>query len=304
MPLANEYEKLLQYLENQKPNKKTIKPDIKEEKSKKFKLEEYKNIPTVQHYKKPKKSTSKFFNVNDFEELMRKKLIEKHISYQNYERPYISVSELYNCLRQNYFVRKKYQIDIRKQYNFSYLYFIQHVGNTIHDVIQELYNFDESEKTVLSEKFKVKGRVDSIKGSTVFEIKSIDSSKFKGKAIKEHIFQGMVYAYILNTEYNYNIKNITIIYVIRTLKSIHPIDIDMDMKLGENLITRAPLLLDALNKNSIIDPIGATKEQCKWCSFRDKFCKNESYNQIKPPFIKNKKLKEEVEIQPKVKFLL
>ncbi len=298
MTLTSEYGKLLEYYENQE-SKKKVKKQIKTKKL----LEEYKDLPTIQHYKKDKKNTSNFFNVVKLEELMRQKLIKEHLSYQNYERPYISVGELYQCLRKNYYVRKKYKIDIRKQYNFSYLYLINKVGTTIHDIIQDVYDFDEDEKTILSEKFKVKGRTDAIKDSTLFELKSIDQSKFKGKAIKEHIFQGMVYAYILNTEYNYDIKNITIIYIIRTLKKIHPIDIEVDMKLGEKLISRAPLLLDALKKNIVIDPIGATEEQCKWCSYK-KYCKNDKYKKIKPLYIKDKKIKEKVETKSKVKFLL
>jgi len=300
MTLSSEYEKLLQYYESQEPKKKEKPAVVRKEKTI---LEEYKDLPTVQHYKKDKKSTSKFFNVSKFEELMRQKLIEEHLSYQNYERPYISVGELYQCLRKNYYVRKKYKIDIRKQYNFSYLYLINKVGTRIHDIIQDVYDFDEDEKTILSEKFKVKGRTDAIKASTLFELKSIDESKFKGKAIKEHIFQGMVYAYILNTEYGYDIKNITIIYIIRTLKKIHPIDIEVDMKLGETLMSRAPLLIDALKKNLVIDPIGASDEQCKWCSYK-KYCKKDSYSKIKPPYIKDKKIKEKVESKSKVKFLL
>jgi len=300
MTLASEYEKLINYYESQEPKKKVKKQVIRKEKKL---LEEYKDLPTVQHYKKDNKSTSKFFNVSKFEELMRQKLIEEHLSYQNYERPYISVGELYQCLRKNYYVRKKYKIDIRKQYNFSYLYLINKVGTRIHDIIQDVYDFDEDEKTILSEKFKVKGRTDAIKASTLFELKSIDESKFKGKAIKEHIFQGMVYAYILNTEYDYDIKNITIIYIIRTLKKIHPIDIEVDMKLGETLMSRAPLLIDALKKNIVIDPIGASDEQCKWCSYK-KYCKKDSYNKVKPPYIKDKKIKEKVETKSKVKFLL
>lgn len=299
MSLSNEYEKILKYLEDQKSDKKKDLPVKKKLKKKKTIIEEFKDLPTVQHYNKKNISIkSNFFDVNNFEDLMRKKLIKDHETYQNYERPYISVSELYNCLRKNYYTRKKYKVDLRKQYNFSYLYLIQKIGNAIHDVLQELYNFDECEKTVLSEKYKVKGRVDSIKDSTIYEIKSIDPSKFKGNYIEEHKLQGMIYAYLLNTEYNYNIKNITIIYVLRTLKKIFPIDIKVDMKIGEKYVTRAPLLIDALNKNEIIDPIGATAEQCKWCPFKNKFCDKEIKTNIKI------KQKEKIKTGTKSQFLL
>jgi len=297
MSLANEYEQLLKYLETEQPNKKKIKPVIKKESSEKI-IEEFKDIPTTQHYSKVKKETSKFFSINYFEDLMRKKLIEEHISYQNYNRPYISVSELYNCMRNNYFYRKKYQVDLNKEYRFAYLYLINKVGNTVHKVIQELYQFKEVEKVVLSEKYKIKGKVDGVDLNTVYEIKTIDVDDIKKTPVKEHIFQGMIYAYILNTEYKYKIKNVTLIYVTRNLKRIYPIDIKLDMKLGEKFVVRAPLLKDALSKNKVIDPIGATQEMCKWCSFKDKYCN------VKIP--KNNKIKQKEKIvhKPKSQFLL
>ena len=304
MALQNEYEKLLRYLENEKnaagpvPSKVERKKEIKKKKAsvntkkllEEATIDDFKDIP---HTHAPTEKGSEGFSVLEFESMMRSKLIEQYKTSQSYDRPYISCSELYNCLRQSYYARKRYQIDIKSQFKFAYLYLIQKVGNTIHDIFQSLYNFSEVEKTVVSEKFKVKGRIDAIKGSNIYELKSIDPGKFKGKYIKEHYFQGLVYAYILNTEYDYDIKTITIIYILRDLKTIRAFDLPVDMKLAEKFLQRGPILLTALESNTPPEPIGAVKDSCTWCPYQQ-FCEKDAYKHVRPPFMKKPQPKKEV----------
>jgi CRISPR/Cas system-associated exonuclease Cas4 (RecB family) len=300
--LSNEYEKLLRYLENEKgatspvKNKKERKKEIKKAKAsvttkqilEESTIDDFIEIP---HTHNQVEKGSDGFSVLEFESMMRSKLVEKYKTSQTYERPYISCSELYNCLRQSYYTRSRYQIDITSQFKFSYLYLIQKIGDVIHDIFQKLYNFSEVEKTVVSEKFKVKGRVDAIKGSNLYEIKSIDPKKYKGTFIKEHWFQGLIYAYILIDEYGYTIDKITIIYVLRDLKTVRAFDLDVDLKLAEKFLQRAPVLLTALAANVPPDPIGATKESCQWCPYKD-YCVKDETVQLVPPFTKKKKNKD------------
>ncbi len=328
MALANEYEKLLRYLEKQeprkgasntspsaKPKKEPTKKELASQNTKKLleeaTIDDFTDLPTV-HINKGNQSKS--FDVIKFENLMRSKLIEEYKTRQSYERPYISVSELYVCLRQNYYVRKRYQVDVKSQYRFAYLYLIQKVGNLLHEIFQDLYNFDEVEKSVVSEKFKVKGRLDAIKGKVIYEIKSIDPPKFKGTYFKEHLFQGIIYAYILKTEYDYEIDNLTIIYVLRDLKTIQAFDIEIDMKLAESFLARGPILLSALDENVVPEVIGATKDQCNWCPYK-RFCEDDGFNKITPPYKKKAQKKKKVEVKkivqeqpkkkvPEAKFLL
>jgi CRISPR/Cas system-associated exonuclease Cas4 (RecB family) len=310
MALANEYEQLLRYLESQNsanssPSKTKVerKQEIKKAKAsvntkkllEEATIEDFQDIP---HIHAATEKGSDGFSVLEFESMMRSKLIEEYKTSQSYERPYISCSELYNCLRQSYYARKRYQISVSSQFKFSYLYLIQKVGNTIHEIFQNLYNFSEVEKTVVSEKFKVKGRVDAIKGSHLYEIKSIDPQKFKGTFIKEHYFQGLVYAYILITEYDYKIDSITIIYVLRDLKTVRAFDLEVDLKLAEKFLQRAPILLTALESNTPPEPIGAVVDSCQWCPYKE-YCKKDSYNKIAPPFLKKKKESKVVIKQPK-----
>jgi CRISPR/Cas system-associated exonuclease Cas4 (RecB family) len=294
--LSNEYQNLLKYFDSQKQRKSPAK-EVLEKKVKKIEtetsetkklLEESKihsYIPGETFKKLPE---SKGFSIQKFETMMRSKLIEEHKKSQSYERPYISVSELTNCLRQCYYFRMRYPINLNKLYNFSYLFLMQKVGNKIHDVVQEIYGFSEIEKTIVSERFKVKGRVDGIQESFLFEIKSLDANKVVNTYIKEHYLQGLIYAFILNTEYEYKIETITIIYVKRDLKTVIPFDLPVDYKLAESLLNRAPILKSALESHQIPDPFGAIKEHCQYCLFKEQ-CKNDNPTEILQPFARKKK---------------
>lgn len=309
--LNNAYEKLLNYYDSQPKKKPPVKEPVAKKVEKKEKASfdtkkfiEDSKIPAYVPGPIPEKSKSKSFDVQRFESMMKTKLIEEHKKIQSYERPYISVTEICGCLRQSYYVRMRYPVNLNDQFMFSYLYLIQKIGNKIHEVIQELYDFSEIEKTILSEKYKVKGRIDGIRESFIHEIKSIDDSKFKNTFIREHYFQGLVYAYILNTEYNYNITTITIIYVMRNLKRIVPFDIPIDNQLAQSLLSRAPILLSSIKTSQVPDPFGATKEMCTFCLFKNQ-CKKDIVNEVKQPFIKekNKEAKKEAD-DKKTAFLL
>jgi len=219
---------------------------------------------------------------------MRAKLIDQHKKMQSYDRPYISVTELFNCLRKTYYVRKKYEIDISKEYNFSYLYMINKVGNTVHDLIQGLYDHTEVEKTLISEKYKTKGRVDGIRDNFLLEYKTIDESKFKGKYLPMHYFQGMIYAYILNSEYGYKIDTITIVYIIRNLKRIIPFDLPLDNEKAKLFLKFGPLLINCLKNDIVPETINSDKEQCHWCQYK-KYCDKEKNTITKPKEEKNAK---------------
>ena len=301
MTASNEYSRLLDYLDEHipTPKVKVSKKEVKIHNAKvetKRILEESSELFSDVSWK-TNNSSSKGFNVNVFESLMRTKLIDDYKKLESYERPYISVSELYKCIRQNYYIRMRVPVDIKKQFNFSYLYLIQKIGNGVHDIIQDLYNFTETEKTIISQNYKVKGRVDAIKERFIYEFKTIDPSKFKGKYFKEHYYQGLIYSYILNTEYNYNIDTIVIVYIPRDLKRIVPIDLPIDNSIAESFLNRAPILLSSLSSKIPPDPLGSTSEQCKWCLYKE-YCKKDETS-ITQPFLKTKKPKSKSKVKPK-----
>ena len=306
--LTNEYEKLLSYLNANLPetpitrkSERQVKTKPKVEVSKKETIKKstqqliedsqiHGYIPPSENPIFQQQNKSVGFDVVAFEKGMRQKLIEEYKKTQTYERPYISVTEICSCLRAGYYNRLKYKIELKRKFNFSYLYLIQRVGNTIHDVVQGLYNFNEIEKTIVSETFKVKGRVDGIRESYLYELKSIDVEKFKGKYIDEHYQQGLIYAYILNTEYDYNIKKIVIVYFMRNLKKVVPFDLPLDNSRAKSLLDRAITLKSSIDKNEVPDPIGATNDQCHWCLFKT-YCQSDKCKQVLQPWEKPKKVK-------------
>ena len=312
--LNNEYEKLLSYLDANLPKpgadrsvaRRKNRGQVKDSKKESLKKSAQKLIEDSQiHSYIPPSENPIFKQVNKsigfdivvFEQMMRQRLIDEHKKIQTYERPYISVTELTSCSRAVYYNRMKYKIDLKQKFNFSYLYLIQRVGHEIHTVVQDLYNFNESEKTIVSETYKVKGRVDGIRESYLYELKSIDEGKFNGKYLDEHYQQALIYAYILNTEYDYNIKKITIVYFMRNLKKVVSFDLPLDDSLAKSLLERAIILKSSIEKTEVPDPVGATDEQCHWCLFRS-YCEADKCKTVLQPWEKTQKVKTKKKTSP------
>lgn len=99
------------------------------------------------------------------------------------------------------------------------------------------------------------------------------------------------YNYILNTEYDYKIDTITIIYVMRNLKKIIPFDLPIDNILAKSMLDKALLLKDSLNSLQVPDPFGATEETCKFCLY-NKYCEKDNYEKTIQPSKEKIKLEE------------
>lgn len=315
MDLHNEYETLLNYLENLsessvKAEENTglhnsgFKPQDIESASDKTKklLEECQDLPSMDTPYRPK--SSKGFNVERYKSLMRSKLIDDYKKSQSYERPYIGVLELVSsCVRKTFYERSKYPVDSKQLFTFPYLFLIQRVGDSVHDSILSVYDFGEINKTIVSEKYRVKGKADALKENVVYELKTIDYDKFTNNYLVVHYYQGLIYAYILNTEYNYSIDTVTLVYQFRDKLKYDPIpfDVPVDFKLAESLLERANVIHNSLTRKEVPDVIGSDEEQCKYCLYKKNCEKDES--RIIQPF----KPKEEIQVQkekPKTVFLL
>lgn len=300
--MNSKYENLLKYLEKhetvaakpEKPKKilepkEEKKPDKKESqrsrinKITKEMIEETEVFSYVPAHVK-KKYPTEGFNVRLLEEKFVKKMIEDHKRIQSYERPYISVTEILNCLRSCYYFRKKYSINIKSKFNYPFLYIRRKVGDSVHEAIQDVYNFDETEKTVISEKFPVKGRLDGLIDSYVIDFKPSD--KMKDEVDPKHYDQGNIYATILNTEYGYSIEKVIIVYYILNFKDMQVFVDKVDLKRGLGFLNRGKLLKEHLDNNTLIDPIGATEKECRYCSYI-KYCEKDQYKKVAPPKVKN-----------------
>jgi len=260
---GNEFSKLLKYLESKNNSAKNVKIE-------KSSFKDFEDIPTIKRFKR---KPSKGFDVSRFESLMVKKLEEAHNRILNYERPYISVTELCGCLRKSYFFRLKYKET--NSFVFPYLDLINYIGNKVHSYVLNLYGYDEIEKNILSEKYKVKGRCDAVSNKNILvELKTDDTNKFyKRKTyVKQHYYQSLIYSYILNTEHNYNIQTITLVYFLRNLKDAIPFDLEVDNKLAKSFLDNALLLRNCINKREIVDPINSTEGECVFCPYKE-ICK-------------------------------
>ncbi len=260
------------------PKKQEVKYSADEvsEKTKKF-LEESKEKKDVTLTEE-----SVGFDVKKFESLMRNRLVEGYKKTQSYVRPNITVLELFSCMRKNYYARMHYTVDVKELFRFAYLDMINEVANSIHDYIQEVYGFEETQKSIVSEKYKVKGKLDGYKNGFVYEIKTLDEGKFFGNYFPDHYNQGLVYAYILNTEYSYKVHTITIVYVMRdNIRKIVPFDIKVDSDAAKKFLERAPYLLNCIAKKTVAEPVAAVKEQCDFCPYM-KYCKEDPSSISKP----------------------
>jgi len=228
-----------------------------------------------------KKYPTEGFNIRLFEEKLVKKLVEKHKKLQSYERPYIAVSELLYCLRSCYYYRKKYSIDLKKKFGFPYVYLKQRVGNAIHDAVQDVYGFDEVEKTVISQKFQVKGRLDAL-NDDIYVIDFKPSEDFKSEVDLKHFDQGNIYATILNTEYDYSVKKVVIVYYLLNFKNMQIFVSDVDLNRGLEFLKRGKQLKDHLDNNLVIDPIGATEKDCQFCPYVE-YCDKDKFKSVAPP---------------------
>jgi len=292
--IVSEYDQLLSYLKKHEPKTGTQEKEINEKQHRKKLQKDTKKL-LDSCIESPKKSKNKKFNfskkddtgfdVEKFESLMRSKLIDESKRLQSYDRPYISVTEVISCIRKSYYQRQKYTIDIKSQYRFAYVSLITHVGDAVHNFIQDLYDFEEVEKTIISEKYKVKGRIDGLRGKYLIEIKTIDEDKFKGTYIPQHYHQGLVYTDILNNEYNYSISTITIVYVLRNLKKIYPFDLPYKPSLSSSFLDNAVILRQALASKKTPEPMNANKEQCRFCPYI-KYCMKDGSSKIELPFNK------------------
>ena len=303
--MNNEYDKLLEYLDSLKETDKKPVPKKEEVKAESVsktidKIIEESQISDIFEVPQSTKSTAGF-DVTRFENLMRAKLIDEYKKMQSYERPYISVGELFSCMRSNYYARLKYQVDVKDLFKFSYLKLMQEVGNTVHSVVQSVYDFSETEKTIVSEKYGVKGRLDALKETFIYEIKTLDEDKFSGTYRPDDYQQGNIYATILNNEYNMNINTVVLLYFFRNNLKKRPavFEIKVNGKEAESYLLKGKKLQNYIVKKEVPDVGDATEEQCRYCLFK-KFCEKDE-SKIEKPF---KKINEKIIEKPKTVFLM
>jgi CRISPR-associated protein Cas4 len=263
---SNEFDQLIKFIDDNKKDTNDLLNDINQ-------LEEYST-------KYKELNTTNGFDVKQFKSRLKQELINEHIRKQNYDRPNISITELLECPRRIYYERKKYDIDLRNSFNFVYLGLAAEIGNTNHKFIQDNYDFTEIEKTIISENYKTKGRVDAIKNNFLYEIKPVDQKNIKNAFNIKHLQQCSIGAYILNNEYNYRIDTITIIYYIRDNFRKDPISFDYkyDEKIGISFLEKALDLHKCLENNKLPEKSN-NKNDCEYCLYKN-YCLSDEKKSI------------------------
>jgi len=230
-----------------------------------------------------KKPTVQGFDIDELQDNMRKQLINDFNRSKKYIKKYIYVSELILSPRIVFYNRKNISIDLQEEFKFSNLYLIRKVGNAVHSAIQKIYKFDEVEKTVISEKFNVKGRIDAILDKSIIELKTTDKEKYQDTYDINHFNQGTIYAYIIG-EYGYEINNISIVYIYRDLKMISIHNLPPDPGLAKSFLDRSLIITDCLENNVVPSIIDIPEDECGWCSYK-KYCKKSELPKSKSKFL-------------------
>jgi CRISPR/Cas system-associated exonuclease Cas4 (RecB family) len=279
--LENEFEKLLKFLEDEKektgpktaPIKINDRPSFESFKESDFRSDVY----------TPRSSASLGFDKNRFEKRCKDALAKEHIDRQQYNRPHVAVTDLLKCVRQNFYYRCKYNVNMDKLTNFSYLKMYADVGTAVHEFIQKVYDFKEIKVPVISKLYKIKGEADAASDPYLFEIKTVEQKDLKETEYRQSdYYQGNIYAHVLNSEYGYNFKKVTLIYVFRDnlRKGPYAIDLDVNADLAISFLSRGPILLDAVESNKLPDKIGASDDNCRYCLYKD-YCDNEVISDVK-----------------------
>jgi CRISPR/Cas system-associated exonuclease Cas4 (RecB family) len=208
-------------------------------------------------------SSSHCFDYELFKSNLVSILREQKRRQLSYTKTHNSVSEVVGCLRSAYFMRKKYPLEEKQEDPF--LVFDQEIGTFIHSLFYKHYQFLETEKSFKSDTYMLKGRVDAITESTLFDIKT-------GLPSKKDFDQVQTYACVLNLEHGYSICNVEVIYYKPKDRFVQFETFPYDQKVGEIFLSRSLKLLEYLSK-SIIPPPEYERESCYFCSFQN-LCKS------------------------------
>lgn len=228
---------------------------------------------------------SRGFDPDKFLYLMKSKIVSEDKRYKQFRsKEFLSVTEIFLCPRQVYYSRKNFP---ENKYIYPNLLLIREAGKAIHKTIQSVYPFDKCEDTIKSFKFKVKGKYDGLVDNSIIELKTIDRDKLyplDGSPFTyqdEHFYQGTIYAYILNHEFNFNIDNISIVYITRDLKDKKPpvFNLKPNDSIAEKFLNRALMIHDCIARDQS-PTINKSEWDCQWCPFK-KYCKEEEENNSK-----------------------
>jgi hypothetical protein len=152
------------------------------------------------------------------------------------------------------------------------------MGQAIHNVVQKAYDFDDINVTMISDKYKLKGKADAVKYPILYEFKTVDEAKFQSFNI-EHVKQAYVYAQLSKEVLGKEIKIVCLVYFFRDNIRKTPFCYDFVFddkaeKIAKDLIIKSLIVRNAIDSKVVPSTNGASEEECKWCQFKN-YCINE-----------------------------
>jgi len=295
--MKDDFRSLIDYYERQKDSfvpyefKDINKEEIKKEKTKRkkahniIKVDDNKNI-SIKNLDvinnslatKIKIPSQPGFDIEALKKMLQQELVFEYKKYQSFSHPNITFGECISCIRQQYYKRKKYPINLNRLFSFSYLFFIKEVNEFLLELVQSVYDFEEVNKIIESKKYHVKGNVHAIDKKTgfLYYFTVIEPNSLNDNKKRTHFNVANIQAYILNNEYEYDIENIVLIYLTRDLKNIEKYTVKVNNS-SQKFLENALTLKNSLDRNVVPDKIGASEKECNFCMFKT-FCKKDDVN--------------------------
>ncbi len=178
---------------------------------------------------------------------------------------YNLIDDVIFCLRKLYF--KKMNLEINDDHIQNE--FQKNINNFINNFFNNIYKFDEFNKIIINDKYKIKTNIDFINNNSLIKIILLNNNDFENNFFIENNFNKLnVDAYLLNSEYEYNINNLIFIYIIFNENfNIKIKNRKLNKDLAKNYLNKSLFLNKCvLNKElNLIDFL--LKDECKNCIY-------------------------------------
>ena len=221
------------------------------------------------------------FDSKRFNTLLKSKILEDSLGTSDYQKPYFSVDEICSCIRKTFYERLQFPPDMSKTFLQPFKFVSKIAAVKVEEIVKKVYDFDEVNKVVVSEKFRIKDRVDAINKDCLVKL-FLEAERQTEYKVDDY-YKSVILAYILNTEHDYNIKHVTLVYFYNNFSESSSFDIVVKQKIAESYLTRPTALVSWIQKKVTPDPYGSDINQCNDCPYIS-FCEKDDTVEVKKPF--------------------
>lgn len=213
------------------------------------------------------------FDVNKFQDIVKRKLIEKINIIKTYDYPYLSINQILQCPRKTYFEVKKYDVNIDSITFFPLIDLISEIESCIIQYIQNIFSFKEINKIIVSKKYMIRDQVDAIIDDNIIMVKFCDFENLMSIR-KEEKDKATILIDILNNDYEYHIQNFCCIYFSKDLKEVISFNDKYSKEYSDKLLSNYNDLKKSIDINEIPREHEKDLKICHVCFF-NKFCQKD-----------------------------